>query len=79
MVRVFYNAENWKRLGRATEFGKPRGLTPTQVACAYALSRPFPSIALVGPANPEELRQSVAAADVRLSPEEREWLEGKHG
>src|SRR3990172_8022148 len=75
MVRAYYNKENWERLARAERLGVERGLSATQVALAYVLNQRFPSIALVGPANVDELRQCAAAAETTLSAEEMAWLE----
>lgn len=74
-VRTFYNATNWERLRRAEELANQRGLSATQVACAYVLNQPFPSVALVGPVNVTELQANVAAAGISLTPAEMARLE----
>ena len=74
--RVYDSPTNWERLGRATELAERLGVTPIQIACAYVLCQPFPSFALIGPANGAELQESLAAADIRLTTEQRRWLEG---
>ncbi len=74
MVRVYYNDANWERFRRAAELGKQRGFTANQVALAWVLHQPFPTYALIGPASVEELRSSVAALDLELTPDEVRWL-----
>jgi aryl-alcohol dehydrogenase-like predicted oxidoreductase len=75
MVRVYYSDDNWERLRRATELGRRKGnFTANQVALAWALHQPFPTYALIGPANAEELRSSVTALDLELTAEEVRWL-----
>jgi aryl-alcohol dehydrogenase-like predicted oxidoreductase len=75
MVRVYYSDDNWERLRRATELGRRKGgFTANQVALAWVLHQPFPTFALIGPANADELRSSVSALDLELTPEEVGWL-----
>jgi aryl-alcohol dehydrogenase-like predicted oxidoreductase len=73
--RVYDSPENWARLRRAEEYGAKHGYTATQVALAWVLHQPFPVYPLIGPANLEELKSSVAASEIRLTPEEARWLE----
>ena len=75
MVRVYYNDANWARLDRATKLGQELGLTATQVALAWVLNQPgLETFALVGPASLSELEQSLAVADVVLTPAQVNWL-----
>lgn len=74
-VRVYYNEDNWERLRRAQELARRKGCTANQVALAWVLHQPFPTYPIVGPRSVEELRSSVAALDVELSPEEVRWLD----
>jgi len=74
MVRVYYSAENWERLRRATALGRDKGVDATQIALAYVLHQPFPTFALFGPLTLEEFRSSTAAQSVSLTPGEVAWL-----
>ena len=76
LVRVWYSEANFKRRDRAVALAKKLGVTPIQIALAYVLAQPFPSIPLIGPRTLEELDSSVAALQVKLSEEQRIWLEG---
>jgi aryl-alcohol dehydrogenase-like predicted oxidoreductase len=73
--RVYENAGNRERLGRARALAARRGATASQVALAWVLHQPFPTYALVGPRSVAELRESVAALDLALTPAESRWLD----
>jgi aryl-alcohol dehydrogenase-like predicted oxidoreductase len=75
MVRVYYNDANWDRLARASQLGNELGFTATQVALAWVLNQPaMETFALIGPATITELDQSLAVADVVLTPAQVNWL-----
>jgi aryl-alcohol dehydrogenase-like predicted oxidoreductase len=76
LVRVFYSDENWARAQRAAELAERKGVTPIQIALAYVLNQPFPTCALIGPANVGELRSCAEANELVLTDEEVKWLEG---
>lgn len=76
LVRVFYSDDNWARQRRAIELAERKGVTGIQIALAYVLNQPFPTCALIGPGNTEELRSCREASDLRLTEEEIAWLEG---
>ncbi|TBL80316.1 aldo/keto reductase [Paenibacillus thalictri] len=75
MVRVFYSDANWERLKRAQELAGQKNVTMIQIALAYVLNQPFPTCALVGAQNIEELRSCEEGATLRLTREELEWLD----
>jgi len=74
VIRCYYTEDNWERLRRANELGKKKNLTAIQIAFAYVMQQPFPTWCLIGPANLDELRSSVSALNVTLTPEECRWL-----
>ncbi|MCA1694913.1 MAG: hypothetical protein LC749_09335, partial [Actinobacteria bacterium] len=41
---------------------------------AWVLGQPFPTYAIIGPRTADELRRSVAALEIDLTPEESRWL-----
>ncbi len=75
VTRAFYSDGNWERLRRARELAARKGTTPTRVALAWVLRQPLPTFPLIGPLKPEELGDSLAALQVALSEEERQWLQ----
>ena len=70
VARVYESAANRERLRRAGELGERKGCTANQVALAWVLHQPFPTYAVIGPRTVEELRESVSALDLELTPEE---------
>jgi predicted dehydrogenase/aryl-alcohol dehydrogenase-like predicted oxidoreductase len=75
LVRCWYSEANFGRRDRAIALGKELGRSPIQIALAYVLAQPFPSIPLIGPRRLVELEDSLAALDVSLTPEQLRWLE----
>jgi aryl-alcohol dehydrogenase-like predicted oxidoreductase len=75
--RVYVSAANLERRRRARELAAERGATPSQVALAWVLHRPFAVHAVIGPHSVAELRESVGALEVELSPDELAWLDLK--
>lgn len=74
VARVYFRSDNWDRLRRAEELGRRLGCTANQIALAWVLHQPFPTYAVIGPRDINELRSSVAALDVSLTPDEVRWL-----
>jgi aryl-alcohol dehydrogenase-like predicted oxidoreductase len=75
IARVYDDAANHERRRRAQDLARQRGCTPTQIALAWVLHQPFPTFPLIGPRTVDELRDCVAALDVRLSPDEMAWVD----
>jgi 1-deoxyxylulose-5-phosphate synthase len=73
--RVYLNERNLARLRRAEELARRFGVTANEVALAWVLHQPFPTYALIGPRNPAELHESLAALDVELTPEDLRRLD----
>jgi aryl-alcohol dehydrogenase-like predicted oxidoreductase len=76
-VRVYYSDANWERLRRARQLAERKGCDANQIALAYVLHQNYPTCAIIGPSNPQELRSSTLGLDVRLTPQEVEWLDLK--
>jgi aryl-alcohol dehydrogenase-like predicted oxidoreductase len=74
MLRTYDHAENRARFGRIQALSEEIGLSVTQIALGYLLSHPFPAIPIVGCKTVEHLRDSLSAADVRLTPEQVQYL-----
>ena len=75
ITRVYETAGNAERRRRAQALGARTGATASQVALAWVLHQPFPTYALVGPRTVGELRESVGALDLALTPAELRWLD----
>lgn len=76
VVRCYCTAENFARIDRAEEVGREKGLTLPQVALAYVLDSPMNVYALVGCHSGAEFRENAHAADIGLTAQEREYIEG---
>ena len=74
LVNSWYSEDNFKRLERAKELAQKYGVSPINIALAYVLRQPFPTIALIGPRQLSETRTSLPGLNVELTPEEVEWL-----
>lgn len=75
IVRVFYNDANWERLRRAEQLAAEKQVTAIQIALAYVINQSFPTCALIGAQNPQELLSCEAGAQIRLSRVELDWLD----
>lgn len=75
LVRVFYNDANWERYRRAEQLASERGVTTIQIALAYVLNQSFPTGAIIGPRNDEELKSCLEATELVLTPAEIRWLD----
>jgi len=75
MVRVYYSEANFERLRRAEVLAAQRGVRAIEIALAWVLHQRFPTVALVGPANLEELNSCRVGERLELTPDEVAWLE----
>jgi aryl-alcohol dehydrogenase-like predicted oxidoreductase len=75
IVRVYYSDANWERLRRAERLAREKGASVVQIALAWVLNQPFPTCALIGARNVEELRSCREGADIKLTREELDWLD----
>jgi aryl-alcohol dehydrogenase-like predicted oxidoreductase len=75
LTRVYRTADNAERLRRARELAERKGCSPTQLALAWTAHQPFPTYAIVGPADADEIGESIVALDVELAPDEADWLD----
>lgn len=75
LVRVFYSDDNWERLRRAGELAEMKNVTVIQIALAYVLNQSFPTCAIVGPRNEQEMKSCFESVEISLSQEEMSWLD----
>ena len=74
LVRCWYAPDNFVRLERAKELALEKHCDPIQIALAYVLHQPFPTIPLIGPRNTSETASSFKALEIELTPLEVKWL-----
>ncbi|MBN1579146.1 MAG: aldo/keto reductase [Anaerolineae bacterium] len=77
-VRMVDLDETRRRLERIQHVQSQTALSITQIVLAYLISQPFPTIPVVGCRTPEQLADSLQAADVRLTPVQIAYLEHGH-
>ncbi len=73
--RVFVNETNAARLARAREVGEKHGMSAVQIALAWVLNQPGNVFALCGLRAKENVAENVAAANLKLSTAELDYLE----
>lgn len=74
LVRVWFNDDNFRRLERVRQLATRKNATCLQLALAWVLCQPFPTFALIGPQNIDEMRESLGATSITLTPDELTWL-----
>ncbi len=78
-VQVYGYEENFTRLERATELAGERGKTVAQIALAYLFNQPLNVFTVSGCRSVEEGRLNREAMDIRLTPDELDWLDLRQG
>ncbi|HIQ58506.1 MAG TPA: aldo/keto reductase [Candidatus Merdivicinus intestinavium] len=72
----FDTPETRLRAQRVEALSRRTGLAPGVLTLAYLLNSGVQSAAVVGASSPEQIRESVSAGDVSLTPEQVSFLEG---
>ena len=72
--KSYDNTISRARLARATQLAGELGVNANQIALAYLLRQPFPTIPILGTSDPDHLADALAAAKLRLAPEQTSWL-----
>ena len=73
--RSYGSDANYERLDRARTLAAERGLLVPQVALAFVLAQPLEIFPLVGCETGAEFAVNAAAIEVRLTPDEVDWLD----
>lgn len=74
---TYVTQENIERRSRAEVLAKGYGCTAINIALAYVLSQDLPIAAQIGPQNLFELEDCIKVLDLKLSPQEIEYLQMK--
>jgi aryl-alcohol dehydrogenase-like predicted oxidoreductase len=72
---LYASEENMRRRDRLRKVAQERDLPVGVLALAYLVSQPFPTYALSGCSNIDQLRQNLRAGDVELEPSVLDYLE----
>jgi aryl-alcohol dehydrogenase-like predicted oxidoreductase len=74
-IEAYCFEDNFQRLDRGTALAEEKGLTLPQSALGYVMSQPLNIFALVGCRSEAEFADNLAAASLKLTAEEIDWLE----
>ena len=74
MANAWYSDDNFERKKRTIELANKKGVLPINIALAYVLDQPFPTFALICPYTLDEMRTTMDALKITLSPQEIQWL-----
>jgi predicted dehydrogenase/aryl-alcohol dehydrogenase-like predicted oxidoreductase len=72
--RCWVSEDNLERRRRCFELAEQKGVLPVNIAAAWVLRQPFPSLAIIGPRELPELRTSLPGLGIELSEAEHAWL-----
>jgi aryl-alcohol dehydrogenase (NADP+) len=75
---LYFRDEDFEVADRVAEVAKTRGVTGSQVALAWILSKPYVTSPIIGATRMEHLDQAIAALDIKLSVEEVKQLEASY-
>jgi aryl-alcohol dehydrogenase-like predicted oxidoreductase len=76
-VRTYASEPNFQRFDRANILAAAKGLDAAQVALAFVVNHPMNIFVQVGPRRSENFRTNIEASEVRLTPQEMDWLDLK--
>ena len=77
-LSCFDSKDNRERRKRADSMANDLNVPTQNIAGAWSLQQPFPSFALIGPRNIEEINKSIPSLDIVISKEKSEWLNLKN-
>ncbi|MCC6699595.1 MAG: aldo/keto reductase [Candidatus Hydrogenedentes bacterium] len=73
--RCYVNEANLRRLERARELAREKGVSVPQLALAYVLNQPMDVFPLLAAYTPAEFEDNARALDLTLTREELAWLD----
>ncbi|MCL1792525.1 MAG: aldo/keto reductase [Oscillospiraceae bacterium] len=76
LLARYKNDENMRVYKNMKKLSEKTGYSCTQISLAYLMSHGFVAIPIIGSKNPEQIGDSVSAADIRLGGDEMELLIG---
>jgi aryl-alcohol dehydrogenase (NADP+) len=75
---LYYRDEDFTIVERVTELAKRRGVTNMQIALAWMLNKPEITAPVIGATKPRHLPEAVAALDIKLTEDERKYIEAPY-
>lgn len=77
VIRTYAKKENFQRLERAEILAKEKGVSAAQIALAFVMNQSMNVFAVVGPHGKKKFEENIAAAQIKLAPQEMNWLDLK--
>ena len=74
VAALYYHERNLGKVAALKTIAARRGASVNDIVLAYLTSQPLPTIPIVGYSSVGQLRESIAACSIRLSPEELRQL-----
>jgi aryl-alcohol dehydrogenase-like predicted oxidoreductase len=74
--RMYINPETEQRFSQMQNLSKQSGMTITQIVLGYLLSQPFPTIPIFSSRNQDQLKDTLSAANIRLTKDQLDFLLG---
>ena len=78
VVRTYAKEANFQRLDRAATLASEKGVTTAHMALAFVMSQPMNMYSVVGPHSAAKFAANVEAANIKLTPQEMDWLDLKN-
>jgi aryl-alcohol dehydrogenase (NADP+) len=72
---MYYSPDDFAVADAVAAVAKQRGFSPAQVACAWVLQAPGITAPIIGATKIDQLKELIAAVDIKLAPEEIAALE----
>ncbi|MGH7962425.1 MAG: aldo/keto reductase [Candidatus Binatia bacterium] len=72
---LYFRDNDYEIAAVAQKIAKERGVTPTQIGCAWVLQAPGVTAPIIGATKTHHLKEIFATVDIRLSAEETEAME----
>jgi aryl-alcohol dehydrogenase-like predicted oxidoreductase len=76
--QLYFKESDFKIADTVRDVAEKRGIPPAQIACAWILQAPGVTAPIIGATKIEQLRESIAAVDVKLTAEEVAALESAY-
>jgi aryl-alcohol dehydrogenase-like predicted oxidoreductase len=75
---LYFRDEDFAVADCAAEVAKEHGVTASQIALAWILSKPYVTSPIIGATRMDHLDQAIAALDIKLSEDEVKQLEASY-
>ncbi len=72
---MYFRANDFEIAGQVAQAAEKRGVTGSQMALAWVLSKPYIDAPIIGATRMDHLEQAIAALDIHLDEAEIQHLE----